>query len=1111
MSAALEAAIVRVRRDGMAVGAGFLTGPGKVLTCAHVVAEALGLAGTPDEAPSGEVDLDFPLLSERRVRRARVWPGCWVPIEPETGRGDIAGLDLVDATPADARPLRLVPEPNLFGHEFATFGFPAPPPRFAGDPLAEAGIWAHGRILGRQAVGHVQLEGTSDSGVRIEPGFSGSPIWDLQVRGAVGMTVTSDLLEERKTAYCIAASDLLAAWSGLHAAAPQKLDEGALVTFAGVDGPWAVWVAWWIERHGVPVVLHAVDGPQSAEPHQRLGVAPRITVALASPGFDGDALAGTARAGLLLALRIREGGEWPIGGASLAVDLVGRDRSQAEQALRGALLAAGLTAESTTTAAPPPAYPLELAGRRVEAGAAEHRERLIEQSDRRHTAGARHVAGRPPLDPSAYFKDRDRERARARELLTDPATRLVAVVGRGGIGKTAMACQVLGELEEEAEARGWDGRPLSALVYLSTRTGEITLERIFRECGSLLDEQARTRLQRTWANRELQVADKVDQLLDELGDSLLVVLLDNAEDLLAHDGQISDIDVASFVERTLARAERGARLLVTTREPIRLPPSLLRHDRRIALETGLPTPDGVALLRELDPDGAFGLADAPPDLLERAVERVHGVPRALEVLASIAATDFTSLQRVMEGFFGDERVVADLVEEAYKRLDSDSRLTLAALSVFTRPVPAAAVETLVLPIAPGLDVGRVLRTLARIHLVRIDRETGIVSLHPIDRDYARSLTPVSGPGSRRALEEAAADYWMRVRIPADCWRDVADIEPHLLEIEHSFNAGDLQRAAETLSLLDGHPIAFRWDARRLLGLRERLDGNLHDPRLQMLHVYGLGRIYSILGPTSRQRECIEAALARARELGDSRIEREALTRLGDVYRKLGDPEKAYRASEEAAGLHRAVDDRIGESRALSQMSLADAYRRRADEAYEVGVRALDVAGDHPSAAGLAHDTLTLACYLLGRLDEALEHSRQALTLYEEAHIPDGGAYVVNGQGLIYLRLGRLPEAIAALDRVRSWGAEIGSPRLTGLALFNLAHAYLAHSEPEAAEARARDAAEALETAGEPGGAQGARALAAAAAARLGGDVAAEADALAESARVVGWNPDLYAP
>jgi V8-like Glu-specific endopeptidase len=49
MTTSLNSAIVRVRAaDGRVVGAGFLVGRRQVLTCAHVISQALGL---PDDAP----------------------------------------------------------------------------------------------------------------------------------------------------------------------------------------------------------------------------------------------------------------------------------------------------------------------------------------------------------------------------------------------------------------------------------------------------------------------------------------------------------------------------------------------------------------------------------------------------------------------------------------------------------------------------------------------------------------------------------------------------------------------------------------------------------------------------------------------------------------------------------------------------------------------------------------------------------------------------------------------------------------------------------------------------------------------------------------------------
>lgn len=62
---ALGPALVRVRAvSGEVVGAGFLIDEDLLCTCAHVVAHALGLKGTPEEAPAQSVQVEFPLLRD---------------------------------------------------------------------------------------------------------------------------------------------------------------------------------------------------------------------------------------------------------------------------------------------------------------------------------------------------------------------------------------------------------------------------------------------------------------------------------------------------------------------------------------------------------------------------------------------------------------------------------------------------------------------------------------------------------------------------------------------------------------------------------------------------------------------------------------------------------------------------------------------------------------------------------------------------------------------------------------------------------------------------------------------------------------------------------------
>jgi tetratricopeptide (TPR) repeat protein len=98
MTAPLESSIVRFRKsNGAVVGAGFLVSDKHVLTCAHVVADALGIARDTQDRPTEDVYLDFPLVDSETQLTARVV--FWRPVPPKgstsiKGKEDIAGFPL---------------------------------------------------------------------------------------------------------------------------------------------------------------------------------------------------------------------------------------------------------------------------------------------------------------------------------------------------------------------------------------------------------------------------------------------------------------------------------------------------------------------------------------------------------------------------------------------------------------------------------------------------------------------------------------------------------------------------------------------------------------------------------------------------------------------------------------------------------------------------------------------------------------------------------------------------------------------------------------------------------------------------------------------------------
>ena len=205
---AFKAAIARIyHSNGAIVGAGFLVSDRHLLTCAHVVTAALGIAPETVEMPTTTLELDFPLIAPGQKVKAKV--AFWQPVNPTQVGEDIAGLELEEAL-TEGQPVRLLTVEELWNHPFQIFGFPS---------KRDEGIWASGVIRDRLANGWVQIEDIKAQGQAVQPGFSGSPIWDEVLQGVVGMAVAADKKrDETKTAFMIPTAILTKAWTLLSSA-----------------------------------------------------------------------------------------------------------------------------------------------------------------------------------------------------------------------------------------------------------------------------------------------------------------------------------------------------------------------------------------------------------------------------------------------------------------------------------------------------------------------------------------------------------------------------------------------------------------------------------------------------------------------------------------------------------------------------------------------------------------------------------------------------------------------------------------------------------------------------------------------------------------------------
>jgi len=238
-------AILR-RSDNKPAGVGFRVDDGLIITCAHVVEAALGhRSGDLIDPPEEKVTVRFSFLESQDECSASVVD--WVPvyrgeIQNRPDSEDIAVLRLDQSNRPPTNPIRL--EAVIDGADVRSYGFPPQ----AQDQDSTKGRPEEGKLMGRETSRLWIIAGANNEEMLFEPGFSGSPVWDMSHKKYVGMMVLADQPEaafpttpraqlrgRRLRGYMIAASVLNArivvARSTLGAASPgrPKIDPGELV------------------------------------------------------------------------------------------------------------------------------------------------------------------------------------------------------------------------------------------------------------------------------------------------------------------------------------------------------------------------------------------------------------------------------------------------------------------------------------------------------------------------------------------------------------------------------------------------------------------------------------------------------------------------------------------------------------------------------------------------------------------------------------------------------------------------------------------------------------------------------------------------------------------
>mgnify|MGYP000847639752 CR=1 FL=1 len=579
------------------------------------------------------------------------------------------------------------------------------------------------------------------------------------------------------------------------------------------------------------------------------------------------------------------------------------------------------------------------------------------------------LAAMPAASPVADegLVGRARVLQQAQALLGDPDGRLLTLTGPGGMGKSALALELL-------RREGAAGHRRACWVALE-------------DLGDLA--QVWLRLARELGLGLAAGSDGAAECCAALAGAPTLLVLDNAEHLPALDGLVS----------RLLDAAPPLVCLCTSRSPLGL-----AAERRLTLP---PLDDDAAMalfVREARHAGSRWDLAADHPALRAVVDRLGGLPLALRLAAAwtrhlgpqaLQAELARALDLLEQSGSADERPqhagLRATFDLSWTLLDGPLRRALTALSVTVGPTALAqAAEVADAPVAA-------LRELADRSWLDID-ESARVSLHPLVRAYA----------AERLAADAVAAAAARQRHKA-CFAAV--VAPY-----QNFSKADTQQAYRCIR--EAWPNLLQAWQQAIADVDARAMATLA-PALSNL-VQAQGGV-AALRPGFAQAE----ALLEGHEDLDARW-RVSLERAALEY-WVPDYDAVERSARRALAAARACRQAPPQRQALNTLALAAMRRGRLAEGVRWGSQALSRA----RADGAAHEQAAYAGNLsallreLGRLDEARALALESRDLHRQQGFALGEVSVLNELGLIAHAQGRLAEAFdhyrQALQRVDEQG------------------------------------------------------------------------------------------
>jgi len=612
----------------------------------------------------------------------------------------------------------------------------------------------------------------------------------------------------------------------------------------------------------------------------------------------------------------------------------------------------------------------------------------------------------PPLPrPAAPLVGRRSELARLAEHLGRPATRLLSLVGPGGIGKTHLALVAA----EQVQASFLDGATFVALAAHNDRERPAGDDPLAVTLASALNLTLHGRR----STRE--------QLFAHLAPREMLLILDNVESMVEESRE--------FVQ-ALLQAAPDLTLLVTGREPLRLQSEEVMVLRELpvpaagSLELAAYGDEGYAAIRLFVERArrtfsAFALDEDNLEDVARICRLVGGIPLAIELAAAwvghfnsaeIAAAIERSpsfLQTRIHDRPARHQSMATVFNYSWELLLSHERRALVQLSIFRGSFSREAAEAVAGAPLP------VLVSLVDKSMLRLAGD-GRYEMHNLLRRFAAGQWQEqmgANPATRRRWRLRYGRYYLgfitrqadHLHGPAPgetiraikanlddinrAWQLMLEMDRYDLIVDSANSisrfyhfAGHYQEAADLFAAAAAH-------------LEARLAGEAQWPpaapvalaRLQSKRAFYHNR----LGQFEQASRVAQLAAATARRQGDVYGEAESLLQWGEAIEMQGPLDIPRQKYDAALNLIQKTREEVPDAGRLEGRSLALLGRlawregdvQEADHCYRAGLAIERQRGDR-LAEGHLLTALGLNAELKGQLEEASIYFGEAQDLYQ---------------------------------------------------------------------------------------------------------------------------------